>query len=123
MIKIVTKIMERRKVSNIILACIILLFSIISFISISISQQTYSQKLKLALKEYGGFSQAIIPIKDDEYNKLIKNNFKLGSFYCQDVFCIKNKKYTVGYVDNNFEKMANIKLIKGKKPKDGQIII
>ena len=123
MIKIVTKIMERRKVSNIILACIILLFSIISFISISISQQTYSQKLKLALKEHGGFSQAIIPIKDDEYNKLIKNNFKLGSFYCQDVFCIKNKKYTVGYVDNNFEKMANIKLIKGKKPKDGQIII
>lgn len=123
MIKIVTKIMERRKVSNIILACIILLFSIISFISISISQQTYSQKLKLALKEYGGFSQAIIPIKDDEYNKLIKNNFKLGSFYCKDVFCIKNKKYTVGYVDNNFEKMANIKLIKGKKPKDGQIII
>ena len=123
MIKIVTKIMERRKVSNIILACIILLFSIISFISISISQQTYSQKLKLALKEYGGFSQAIIPIKDDEYNKLIKNNFELGSFYCQDVFCIKNKKYTVGYVDNNFEKMANIKLIKGKKPEDGQIII
>lgn len=123
MLKIVTKLMERQKVSNIILATIILLFSIISFISMGISQQMYSQKLQLALKEYGGFSQAIIPIKDDEYNKLRKNNLQLGSFYCQNVFCAKNKKYTVGYVDNNFEKMANIKILKGKKPKEGQVII
>lgn len=73
-----------------------------------ISQQMYGQKLQLALKEYGGFSQALIQIKDSEYNKLKKNNLKLGSFYCENVFLFENKKYTVGYVDNDFEKMANI---------------
>ena len=90
------------------MAFIILTFSIISFISMGISQQMYGQKLQLALKEYGGFSQALIQIKDSEYNKLKKNNLKLGSFYCENVFLFENKKYTVGYVDNDFEKMANI---------------
>ena len=51
------------------MAFIILTFSIISFISMGISQQMYGQKLQLALKEYGGFSQALIQIKDSEYNK------------------------------------------------------
>lgn len=90
------------------MAFIILTFSIISFISMGISQKMYGQKLQLALKEYGGFSQALIQIKDSEYNKLKKNNLKLGSFYCENVFLFENKKYTVGYVDNDFEKMANI---------------
>lgn len=90
------------------MAFIILTFSIISFISMGISQQMCGQKLQLALKEYGGFSQALIQIKDSEYNKLKKNNLKRGSFYCENVFLFENKKYTVGYVDNDFEKMANI---------------
>ena len=74
------------------MAFIILTFSIISFISMGISQQMYGQKLQLALKEYGGFSQALIQIKDSEYNKLKKNNLKLGSFYCENVFLFENKK-------------------------------
>ena len=84
--------------------------------------EQYTNMVK-SVKEYGGFSQALIPIKDSEYNKLKKNNLKLRSFYCENVFLFENKKYTVGYIDNEFEKMANIKLLKGKKPKEGQIII